>query len=69
MNEAQLIALIAKIDTAIEGILLTGQEYEIGTGSSKRIFKAVDIMKLQDLRNGKQRQLDQIQCGDSVVGF
>jgi len=69
MNEAQLIALIAKIDTAIEGILLTGQEYEIGTGSSKRIFKAVDIMKLQDLRNGKQRQLDQIQCGASVVGF
>jgi hypothetical protein len=69
MTEAQLIAFIAKLDTAIENILLTGQSYEIGTGSSKRVFTAASLNDLQALRDKKQMQLDNLQTGASVVGF
>jgi len=69
MNETQLIAFIAKLDTAIEGILLTGQEYEIWTGSSKRIFKAADIDKLQALRDKKAMELANLQGCATVVSF
>jgi hypothetical protein len=69
MTEAQLIAFIAKLDTAIENILLTGQSYEIGTGSSKRVFAAASLNDLQALRDKKQMDLNGLQCGASVVGF
>lgn len=69
MTEAQLIAFIAKLDTAIENILLTGQSYEIGSGSSKRVFTAASLNDLQALRDKKQMQLDNLQTGASVVGF
>jgi len=69
MSEAQLIAFIAKLDTAIEGILITGQDYEIWTGSSKRIFTAANIKTLQDMRDKKAMELKTLQGCASVVGF
>jgi len=70
MTETEITAEIAVVRTAIHNLMLTGQEYEIGTGPSKRIFKMVDIDKLRSYLTSLQQDLLAIQ-GDSgiQVGF
>ena len=46
----ELNSELALLNTAIKNIIQTGDKYEIGTGSSKRVFEA-DLDKWRKIRN------------------
>ena len=56
--------------TAIRNIALTGKEYEVGTGPSKRIFRAEDLPNLRDYLADLESELDSVNGTDGVLmGF
>jgi len=66
--KAELETELALLNTAIKHIIKTGERYEVGTGSSKRIFEA-DLGKYRKMRN--EIRLELKQYGDNagiVVG-
>jgi hypothetical protein len=71
MSEQELLDEIELISTAIRKVLLVGEEYEVGTGQSKRTFKFAELDKLREYRTSLQSDLVAIQNGGrgSVWGF
>ena len=71
MTEAELLAEITAISTAINNIMITGQKYEIGTGSSKRIYEYADLNSLREYRRELQRDLVSLTDGGGgvLLGF
>ena len=70
MTEDEINAELLIINTAIRNIMLVGQEYETGSGSSRRVFKATDIDKLRKYRQELNRELKQLTgLSGVVVGF
>lgn len=70
LTATQIQTKIDAYETAIENILLTGQEYEIGSGASKRVFKMADIDKLQSLVDRLYMKLDEVnETSGAQVGF
>lgn len=59
MTEVELIAIIEKIDTAIEAAI-TGQSYTLDTGQSRQTVNRQDLGKLKDLRDDYQDELDDL---------
>ncbi len=70
MTEEEIKAELLIINTAIMNIMLVGQEYATGSGSSTRTFKAADIDKLRKYRQALNKELRQIMgISGTVVGF
>lgn len=70
MTEAELIALIAEVNTAISNMLKTGQEYEIESAKSRRRFKGFSLKDLREYKNELNNQLREVQGGSGLVlGF
>ena len=67
---AEIQVKIDSVNAGIEKILILGQEYEIWTNGSKRVFKAANIKELRDYLNYLESRLDDL-SGDSgiLVGF
>ncbi len=47
----ELNAELALLNTAIKNIIQTGERYEVGTGSSKRIFEVESLQKWKNVRD------------------
>ena len=70
LTATQIQTKIDLYEDAIDNILLTGQRYEIGSGTSKRVFEAADIDKLQSLVDRLYMKLDEVsETSGSQVGF
>lgn len=70
MTKEEITAKINLYETAIDNILLTGQEYVVGTGSSARTFKAADISKLEKRVDNLYKKREELTgCSGIVVGF
>lgn len=70
MTEAEITTEIAIVQTAITNLLLTGQEYEVGTGSSRRKFVVADLKELRSYKTELNNQLREVQQTSGVqVGF
>jgi len=69
MTEAELIAEIALVQTAISNVARTGERYVIGTGPSRREFEN-DLGHLRLYLAELKRDLKAAQYDDGVmVGF
>ena len=70
MTEDEITEEIILVTTAIHNLLKTGLKYEIGTGSSRRIFEMSDLKDLRLMRTSLSQKLRAIQ-GESglVLGF
>lgn len=71
MTEAEILAEISLITTAIQNIYTTGQNYEVGTGASKRIFAAANYDSLTKQRTELYRDLANIDNpgGGVMLGY
>ena len=56
-TEAEYTEEISIVSTAIRNLIRTGQEYEIGSGNSRRTFEHADIDKLIKYRNSLNMEL------------
>ena len=65
MTEAEIIAEIAIVQTAITNIMLTGERYIVGTGSSRREFET-DLDKLRAYKTSLNNDLREIQTTSGV---
>lgn len=61
MSEDELDTEITLVSTAITNILKTGQKYEIGSGTSKRVFEVANINNLIKYRNSLRLELKSLQ--------
>ena len=69
MTEDEILAEIAIVQTAITNIMLTGQRYVVGTGSSRREFEA-DLNKLRAYKTQLYNDLREVQQTSGLqVGF
>lgn len=66
MTEAEITTQLAAVNTAITNLLLTGKEYEVGTGSSKRIFRQAELPELRALRSDLEYKLAEVQGNSGV---
>ena len=70
MTDAELITQLeielSLVNDAIAHVLKTGERYEIGTGSSRRVFEA-DLTKLRKMQNDIRAQLRTLDDDDAVV--
>ena len=71
MTEAEILEEITAVSTAIKNIMITGQSYEIGTGSSKRVYTYVSLDSLREYRRELQRDLASLTDGGGgiLLGF
>ncbi len=69
MTEAELIAEIAVVQTAITNQLKTGNEYEMEGGKSRRRFKAVPLPEMRAYLNQLKQQLQEVQGNSGFVGI
>lgn len=59
MTQAELIEIISKIDLAIEAAI-NGQSYTLDTGQSRQTVTRQDVLKLKELRDEYQNDLNDI---------
>jgi len=70
LTEAELTTRIAEVEDAIHRMLLLGKEYEVGSGPTKRIFKAEDLDRLTEYKAGLESQLLAVQGSNGLLaGF
>ena len=70
MTEDELTVRIADANDAIYRILKLGKEYEVGSGPTKRIFKAENIKDLREYIADLNNQLLSSQGNSGcLVGF
>lgn len=60
MTEQELIDILAEIDAAILAAV-KGQSYTLDTGQSRQTVTRQDILKLKELRDDYQAELDELQ--------
>ncbi len=66
MTEAELIAIIAKIDLAICAAI-AGQSYTLDTGQSRQTVTRQDVLKLKELRDDYQLELTDLINGGGIL--
>ena len=64
--KAELETELALLNTAIQHIIKTGERYEVGTGSSRRVFE-VDLDKYKKMRNEIRLELKQYEDNAGIV--
>ncbi len=70
MTEEEITAELALVNTAISNLLKTGKKYEIGSGSSKRVFEMSDLDELRAYRSELTRKLNELDGSSGLVlGF
>ncbi len=51
---------LSLLNTAIQNIIQTGERYEVGTGSSKRVFEVESLPKWRALRSEIRIEIKQV---------
>ena len=70
MTETQIQTAITETETAISNMLKVGQEYEVGTGASRRRFIQADLDILETRLFKLESKLSEIQGNSgTLLGF